>query len=566
MDKNQSEYIKTSVKYPLWATNLITSYESGSANQFILHGNVNDRLILPINNQYELGSLNDFLLKVLMPRFDVLITYDVGNGIRIEKGGNIFSEWPYMREIKELPKSPRGAIEALTRYFRYSANLAGLGRNKYQIGCLINSANLVVPPSFGLNYDLSAIAVLIKDWSSDTQLFKHSLATFLIAENLNDIHPILVNNTRAAHIKIPLPSPDELKTALLVLEPQNKIALKNYQDDLSIPAYQLAGATLNSVESLLKEKNYKKETITNDDLSQLKKQIVEKDCNGLIEFIESNKTLDDIYGQDKIKEWLIQDIELWKQNDFAAMPMGYLICGPVGTGKTFMIECLAGSAGVPVVKLKNFRDKWVGSSESNLETIFRLLDALGKCFVFIDEADQALGKRDSQSGDSGVSGRLYSMMAEKMSDTKLRGKIIWVLASSRPDLIEVDLKRPGRIDVKIPIFPTTTQEESFRLIQALCKRRGLKIETKHFSNLIDFIPIMITPGTAEALTVKAYRLSKTRNLSSYLAIKECLKDFQNPVPQDIMNFQISLALKEASDLDFVPEYFKGWLSSKEVIE
>ena len=137
--------------------------------------------------------------------------------------------------------------------------------------------------------------------------------------------------------------------------------------------------------------------------------------------------------------------------------MGYLVCGPVGTGKTFLVECLAGEAGIPVVKIKNFRDKWVGTTEGNLEKIFRLLHALGRCFVFIDEADQALGKRDSGSNDSGLSGRVYSMIAKEMSDGGNRGKIIWVLASSRPDLIEIDLKRPGRVDVKIPIFPTSTR-------------------------------------------------------------------------------------------------------------
>ncbi len=52
-----------------------------------------------------------------------------------------------------------------------------------------------------------------------------------------------------------------------------------------------------------------------------------------------------------------------------------------------------------MVKLKNFRDRWVGSTESNLERIFRLLRALGRCYVFIDEADQMLGKRES-GGDS----------------------------------------------------------------------------------------------------------------------------------------------------------------------
>src|SRR5690606_2453288 len=124
--------------------------------------------------------------------------------------------------------------------------------------------------------------------------------------------------------------------------------------------------------------------------------------------------LDDLLGQEKVKEWLRQDIELRRQNDIEAMPMGYLLCGPGGPGKTFLVECLAGEAGVPVVKFKNFRDRWVGSTEGNLETIFRLRGALGRCYVFVDEADQALGRRDAGNSDSGLSGRIYSMMAAKM--------------------------------------------------------------------------------------------------------------------------------------------------------
>jgi len=260
--------------------------------------------------------------------------------------------------------------------------------------------------------------------------------------------------------------------------------------------------------------------------------------------------------QDKVKDWLRQDIKLWRQSDIAAMPKGYLLCGPVGTGKTFMVECLAGEARVPVVKLKNFRDKWVGSTEGNLERIFRLLQALRRCYVFVDEADQAIGRRDSGGSDSGVSGRIYSMLAEEMGSSTSRGKLIWILASSRPDLIEVDLKRPGRIDVKIPLFPTTTPRESFDLIRTLCTKRGVSIQDSDFGPLETLVPLLLTPGAAESLAVKIYRQVRTSQCSPLEALRTCLTDYQTPVPIETLEFQIRLAVSEASDLEFVPSVFR----------
>jgi SpoVK/Ycf46/Vps4 family AAA+-type ATPase len=210
-----------------------------------------------------------------------------------------------------------------------------------------------------------------------------------------------------------------------------------------------------------------------------------------------------------------------------------------------------------VVKLKNFRDKWVGSTEGNLERIFRLLQALGRCYVFVDEADQAIGRRDSSSGDSGISGRIYSMLAEEMGNSSNRGKLVWILASSRPDLVEVDLKRPGRIDVKIPLFPTANARESFDLLRALCQKRGIAISESEFTALESLMPLLLTPGAAETLAVKIYRLVRTSTSNPTDALKKCLTDYQNPVPLDTMEFQIRLAASEASDLEFVPDLFRA---------
>jgi SpoVK/Ycf46/Vps4 family AAA+-type ATPase len=310
------------------------------------------------------------------------------------------------------------------------------------------------------------------------------------------------------------------------------------------------------VESSVKRSEHLSEPLNAAGLVRLKKQLLEKDCNGLIEFLESQRTLEDVSGLDKVKAWLRQDIQLWETNDIAALPKGYLICGPVGTGKTYLVECLAGEARVPVLKLKNFRDKWVGSTEGNLEKIFRLLQALGRCYVFIDEADQALGKRDSGQNDSGLSGRIYSMIAEEMGSSRNRGKIIWVLASSRPDLIEVDLKRPGRIDTKIPLFPTTTARESLNLLAALLRRHNLHVAEDETRELESSIPTLLTPGAAEALAVKIYRLARTTGRPPRDVIRESLSDYQNPVPLDVLEIQIRIAAREASDLEFVPPCFR----------
>jgi hypothetical protein len=409
--------------------------------------------------------------------------------------------------------------------------------------------------------DVSPVSVLIRDWAVDGALTGHPLATFLLVENLNDLNSLIANNPRTARVKVGLPSVEEQTRAYRMLAADYPVALRGYAHQPESLAVQLAGATLSAIESLLKSREYAKTPLAPKDLARVKKTIVENDSNGLIEFVESARTLDDLQGMEKVKQWLRQDVALWRQNDLQALPKGYLVCGPVGTGKTFLVECLAGEAGVPVVKLRNFRDKWVGSTEGNLERIFRLLHALGRCYVFIDEADQTLGRREGGGNDSGLSGRVYSMIAEEMGSSASRGRIIWILASSRPDLIEVDLKRPGRVDVKIPLFPAATAQESFRLLKALCATRGLALADEDFERVKPTIPLLLTPGAAEALASKMYRDARTRGFTALEAMVHCVEDYRAPVALATLEQQIRIAANEASDASFVPPEFKHWLGS-----
>jgi hypothetical protein len=91
------------------------------------------------------------------------------------------------------------------------------------------------------------------------------------------------------------------------------------------------------------------------------------------------------------------------------------------------------------------------------------------------------------------------------------------------------------------------------LIAALARRYDLSVSVGELQQMEPLLPLMLTPGAAEVLVVKAYRVARTRNMSGGSALSECLRGYQNPVPADVLEHQIRLAVREATDLSFVPE-------------
>jgi hypothetical protein len=540
---------------PEWAVELYTSFESGAAGQFILYGNVHDRLAVGDS----LVSIESYIENELLGDFQVLLCYDLGNGLTVQRGSERLAEW-VPAVMQSLPRDPLAAIRFVSRFGRYLGNLRAIGKSdNTHVVVIIRGADQLLPAT-GNGFEHGSLTTLVREWGSSAPFTDIAFASLLISDNLHDLEPLVAFGPQSALVKIPLPSVSELQAALSVLQRQYPQTLPN-RTDLAALAASMTGVSISTLEQLTKVRAHRRQVLQPSDFTVLKKEMVEHDAPGLVEFLESRRTLQDYHGQDTLKAWFRQDVELWQKNDLRALPMGYLLCGPIGTGKTFLVECLAGEAGVPVVKLKNFREKWVGSSEGNLEKIFRLIKALGRCIVFIDEADQTLGRRDSGNHDSGLSGRLYSMIAQEMSDTNNRGKVVWVLASSRPDLIEVDLKRPGRIDLKVPILPTTTRAESRDLIAALARRYELPVSDSELQQLDDLLPLMLTPGAAEVLVMKAYRAHRTQGLTGGASLSHCLQGYQNPVPQDVLDKQIRLAVREASDLSFVPDSLRHFAKS-----
>ena len=247
----------------------------------------------------------------------------------------------------------------------------------------------------------------------------------------------------------------------------------------------------------------------------------------------------------------------------------YLTDDFIVTHNTYFVEALAGEANVPVVRINNFRSGTPGETEANLEKIFRMLKSLSRCYVFIDEADQAMGSR--QSGSDGSAGRVYSMFAQEIASEANRGKIIWIMATSQPHKLEPDLKRPGRMDLKIPLLPCETPKAGLALIHAMGKKRGLALEDPETSDtdftqkqrignenkyILGSIPEYLTPASAVVIVDEIARKKREDpNARDRELLMDALKDYQPMIPLMVMKEQCRLAVRESSDLRFVePEF------------
>ena len=251
----------------------------------------------------------------------------------------------------------------------------------------------------------SANVVKVLSWANDPAILQSNIVTVLLAEGLHDLNDLVVENPHVAILKIPLPSEMDMLDYLQTLTTSQFPDLPSKSEvPIENLARRMTGLSRIGARTVLSIALKKNQTITAAFLTRMKKEMIEKECQGLLEFVESSFTLDNLAGHDAVKAWLREDTQLLKRGALHALPMGYLIAGRIGTGKTFLVQCWAGELGDPCVVFKNFRDRWVGATESNLEKIFSVLRALGQVVVFVDEADQAAGKREGGEGDSGLVG------------------------------------------------------------------------------------------------------------------------------------------------------------------
>jgi len=294
-----------------------------------------------------------------------------------------------------------------------------------------------------------------------------------------------------------------------------------------------------------------------DYLTVVKKEQIESEAYGLLEFVETRFDLDTVAGHKKVKSHLRQAVTALKSGRRDVMPMGYLVCGPVGTGKTFLVTCFANEIGIPMVKLKNFRSQWQGVTEGNLEKILALLKAMAPVAVMIDEADAYLGDRNA-GGDSGVSSRVFSQIATFMSNTENRGKIVWFLMTARPDLMPIDLKRQGRAEEHLALFAPSTKEERLELFVAMKKKVRLAIsDDAYLPKILETDKVKYSGADMEAALTRAkFRaVAEKSELVTPKILDEAFADFIPPNYPEEVEYQTLQAVLECTSRALLPEEY-----------
>src|SRR5437762_7557617 len=466
---------------PAWARQLADLYFSGTTAAFVLHGNTYDLFRLSVGDDKRYGVLAEFLAEQLFGRWSLVLHYDLSRGLRAFAGRDekrlkdmVTLANKKVGDLSALPKDPPATFATLDRFVRN--NIMAAEDDRLSVAVIMDQASYIFPSGEPGRLSLQASSELVTmlNWAMSPHVKRLNMAFVLVDEKLADLSDRLAGNPHVATIEVPLPGEKERETYIQASSGPAS-SLKDYSDFGAAELAALtAGISLTDLNVLVQSARESGKRLDANAFRALKKRLLERQCQGLLEFIEPRWTLDTVVGHDAAKARLREDAALLKRAAFDTLPMGYLLCGPVGTGKSFMAQCVSGEIGVPCVILKNFRSKYVGETEGNLERVLSVMRAMGPVVVVVDEADAALGSREAE-GDSGTSSRVFAMIAAQMGDTQYRGKIIWMLLTARPDLLPIDIKRQGRAEVHIPLFYPTDEAEIRQMFVILAKKLGSKV-------------------------------------------------------------------------------------------
>lgn len=570
---------------PDWAQGLRRAYEAEIAHAFVLNFNVADDVLaedptsalLPssIEGQVptrakEVMRIREYLERVLLRDFTKFIYYDLASGI----GSRSKEEF---QKVVGDKCPPAAAIDDHLKTIH-----SWLNRPEERVAVVIGFAETIFGEEQNPQQDYKARIIRLLQWARNTNMSKNAIV--LLTQNKAQLaKSILTSASSFKMISVPLPNEAQRRAFV------TQVSSSDEAPSAEALAVHGSGLTLEDILRILKESRYHGEVVTPDLVWKKKTDILENSTAGLLSVKRPTWTMDCLGGLDEAKSAILPVIEAIKKNDLMKVPQGILFIGPPGGGKSLLAEILASMSGLPIVVLGQIKDMWVGSSEARWAMVEEFLRNLAPEIVFEDEFDQSTTMRSSMGSlDSGVTENLRKQKMEFMADTRLRGKVLQIGATNRPDLMDPAFLRPGRFDLRVPFLPPLESEERIPIYKAIMVKMG-KIESAFrfeiseeewitIAELSQYKGNGIIPATEHEVLMKAVRSYTGAEIELICmeawkrteggvlkasAIESVIQDFIPDRSKNHLNM-IELALKYTNFKNFLPvgyrEYFGEFVS------
>jgi transitional endoplasmic reticulum ATPase len=583
-----------------WTDQLQEKNNAAVSRAFIIHGNIDDHVGGEIGT-----SLRKFLIESFIETFDVIVVYSRSSGFYFP----VTTKKPRMRQLFQemcglatgavtppagrqsgsaggiggalsasgsdpdkaltaVAKKPEAALDLIAKALSYKAANTAL-----RVAVLLEYGDALVPNGdlAGMSEADRTIYTILSDIGRDNLvaapeiLRERQHAVIMMVKNVATVSEAVRRNGWE-QIEILLPDFEERLGFVedLVGNAQkgpNRITLAAGVTPHKI-AQLTTGLTFRGILDVFKRALYLKQPVSLQLVKDRKDELVAAEYNEVLKIVDEATGFERIGGLATLKAFFQENvIAPMRDGNTAAVPQGVLLMGPPGTGKTRIAKAVAKEAGVTFVELQlsKIYGKYVGDSEKNLERALTAIKSMTPCIVFVDEIDQAGGR--GESGDSGVSNRFFKRLLEFMADTTLRGKVLFIAATNRPDLMDAAMKRAGRFDVKVPVMAPDAAERAdiLRVQVGNIFPAGAVAGIGTIYEVLADDMVDYTGAEIELVVTKALNIwSKKKAGDATKTIANCLSEAHGliiPTTQDLGRMS-RLALENCSDLELVPERYR----------
>ena len=462
--------------------------------------------------------------------------------------------------ILEKIRKPEDALDALSRVLHWrSPRKAGGGEaDPFRVAVILDYAESVAPATEAAASEIDRTTlVTLNSWGRDRAIGDHEHIIVMIANEVHDLNERLRRSSaRWEPIEVPFPVLEERQAfieSLLASDQEMRLA-----DGLAAQemARMTTGLRYIDLEDILLRASFQGQAVDRVLIKQRKDEIMRSEFADVLHIAEVETGFESLGGLEEVKRDLLDTVVApMRAGELRLVPQGILLMGPAGTGKTRLAKAVAKESGVTFVELdlSKIFSKWVGDTERRLERALEAIVAWRPCIVFVDEIDQSVGR--GESGDSGVSNRVFKRLMEVMADTTLRGHVLWVAATNRADLLDTALLRPGRLDKKIPILAPDASERA-AILAVLTRAGWASAPDKDLPTPEQYTSLAgpmedYTGAELEGIVGKAVQLrARNRQLSILEALQQAYEKII-PTTQNIA-LMTRLALLHCNDLDLVP--------------